>query len=232
MLSIFSWLNKSSYQRKLERYLGFKVNHVNTYKEAFTHKSCKENYNNQRLEFLGDSVLNLIISDYLFKKFPTADEGELTKYRVRLVNKQFLKKTALKISLNEWLYANMSDAEKEKSSLMDDALEALIGAIYIDKGLLFCKAFIGKKIIIHLSDEELQEVTDYKSQLVILSQKNKWLLRFNTIISERTREGHYFKIEVLINNHAVSVGHGASKRDAEQDASKKYLLELNQRTIE
>lgn len=232
MLSIFSWLNKSSYQRKLERYLGFKVNYVNTYKEAFTHKSCKENYNNQRLEFLGDSVLNLIISDYLFKKFPNADEGELTKYRVRLVNKQFLKKAALKICLNEWLYANMSDAEKEKSSLTDDALEALIGAIYIDKGLSFCKCFIEKKIIIHLSDEELQEVTDYKSQLVILSQKNKWLLRFNTITSERTREGHYFKIEVLINNQAVGIGHGASKRDAEQEASKKYLLELNQHTIE
>ena len=141
---------KDEYALTLERIIGFYPDQISIYKQAFLHKSIIQNTelqsfeSNERLEFLGDAVLDSVISHYLYQKFPKQDEGYLTKLRSRLVSRHTLNNLGVKIGLQELMQSNLERASK---SVYGDALEALIGAIYLDKGYSFTQTFIEEKLL-------------------------------------------------------------------------------------
>lgn len=201
---------------------------------ALLHSSASANQkkgkseHNERLEFLGDSVLDLIIADILFLQYPEKDEGELTRMRSVLVNRTQLNRIALEMGIDKLIIGNFS-----KNILPEDvkgnALEALIGAIYLDKGFAFTYKYVKKKIFAQYIN--LQEVIsvhrDYKSELFIWAQKNKHTIRFETVRNMGKGESKRYVINVFVAGNVVGTGEGSSKKKAEQMACKNACKKLN-----
>ena len=221
---------------QLEKLIGAAIGDKNIYVEALIHRSYLEeneqfSLSNERLEFLGDSVLNLIIGEYLFNKFPNEEEGFLTKVRAKLVNRNALSLVAENMNLGELLIISSSVPKSithNSKSMLSDALEALIGAIYLDKGIENCKIFIQRKIIEpalkngeHLIDE------NYKSQLLEYAQANKFPIPVYQIISEEgPHHDKTFIAEVIIGEKVLGEGKGKSKKEAEQNAAQVALKKV------
>ena len=214
---------QSDYTLKLERIIGFKPSRISFYKQAFIHKSvllgsAKKSFeSNERLEFLGDAILDAVISTYIYQKFPFKDEGFLTQLRSKLVSRQFLNKLALKIGLNELIQSNL---DRESKSIYGDALEALIGAIYLDKGFKKAELFILTKLIqnhVELS-EVIEKETDFKSRMIEWAQKEKSKIEFE--VEEMERDGaKTYVASLFINNQLKGKGEAFSKKKAEQLAA-------------
>ncbi len=214
---------KSNYALKIEGIIGFYPKQLSLYKQAFVHKSIldetkmKSFESNERLEFLGDAVLDIIISHYLFTKFPFKDEGFLTKLRSRLVSRQTLNQLGLKIGLKELIEANLNKVSK---TVYGDALEALIGAIYLDRGYSHAQSFVLERLLdIHIDiNEVVQTETDFKSRVIEWAQKEKQTFEF---VSNAKEEGEskYYSEELLINNKLQEVGKAFTKKKAEQLAA-------------
>ena len=221
---------KDEYASTLERIIGFYPHQVSIYKQAFLHKSILQNTelqsfeSNERLEFLGDAVLDSVISDYLYHKFPKKDEGYLTKLRSRLVSRQMLNGLGVKIGLQELMQSNLERASK---SVYGDALEALIGAIYLDKGYTFAQKFIEERLIQnHIDIEELiQTESDFKSRVIEWCQKEKLRFEFKISQSEETNEKMY-TAELLINGKLKGKGIAFTKKQAEQAAAEQFYKTL------
>ena len=219
--------------------IGEKPDNISLYRLAFLHTSVTKNVSqngykesNERLEYLGDAVIGMVVAEYLFKKFPYKDEGFLTDIRSRIVNRESLNNLAKRLGLNDLIeFENNRKTVMARTSMYGDAMEALIGAIYIDKGFRFTRKFIIKKLLSsHFDlDSLIQNNTNYKSLLIEWAQKEgknlKWLM---------TEEGVYhnkeFTAAIQINegDEPFSVGNGHSKKKAEQDAARKAceVLEL------
>lgn len=222
--------------KKLERLTGTTIKDKKYFVQALVHRSYLEEnseylFSNERLEFLGDSVLNLVIGEYLFKQFPEEEEGFLTKVRAKMVNRETLNVTAEKIRLGEFLLLsdNVSrNVISNSKSILSDAFEALIGAVYLDSGLDACRKFITKVIAdpiledgVHLVDE------NYKSQLLEYAQANKMSAPVYEIINEEgPHHARIFTAEVSIGNLTYGVGKGKNKKTAEQEAAKMALKKL------
>lgn len=223
--------NKSDAQLKksLKILLGFTPGNIALYKQAFLHSSKRENVNNERLEFLGDAVLGAVIAEYLFKMFPYKDEGFLTQLRSKIVNGQNLQHLALKLGIDKHLKVGLKESEKSKSSVYGDAFEALIGAVYLDRGFVVAKNFILKRIIkLHVDIEDLMNTdTDFKSQLQIYCQKNKLSLEYRLLSEEQKGKTKVFTVQVYINDKPYVTFENYSKRVAEQKAAQLTLEELN-----
>ncbi len=240
MLSLFnSKKNKSDkdFADWIKITTGFSPKNISLYQQAFFHSSVSVKrsgtvVSNERLEFLGDAVLGAIIADYVFKMFPFKDEGFLTQLRSKIVNGQSLKDLAIKFGFNYFLKASLTNDEKVKSSAYGDAFEAFIGAIYLDMGYLKTKKFVISKIVkTHLDVEELVNTNDdYKSQLQIFCQKNKFTLEYKLISEERMGAHKQYIVEVLINNKPYTRFENYSKRTAEQKAAQLTLEELQKGT--
>ena len=192
-------------------------------------KGFKES--NERLEYLGDAVLGVVVADYLFKKFPFKDEGFLTELRSRIVSRDSLNNVARTIGVPQIVrFDRKRKTPNSHKSLYGNALEALIGAIYIDRGFKFTKRFILKKLLQpHFDIEEIINTTkNYKSKLIEWTQKNTKTPTFEHI--ETIDKGHYkeFVIQVSIDEEPIAKGHGLSKKKAEQDAAREActILEL------
>lgn len=222
---------KKQFCRQLWQILGFFPRYVEYYEIAFIHKSAsiiKENgeiINNERLEFLGDAILDAVISDVLYKRYPNNDEGFLTQMRSKMVNGETLSELAQHIQLDKLVIANISVGNR-KRHIFEDAFEALIGAIYLDRGYKFTEKFVQKNIIDkHFDLEELRfEDKNYKSQLIEWAQKNKQEVQFETkLIKDQPK---VFKATVVIDNQKQGSGQGGSKKEAEQDAAQKALDNL------
>lgn len=213
-------------QKSLKNTLGFSPKNISLYKQAFLHSSKRETVNNERLEFLGDAVLGAVVAEYLFKLFPYKDEGFLTQLRSKIVNRQSLQQLALKIGLNTYLKTGIK--ETGKSSAYGDAFEALIGAIYLDKGFLSCKKFIIHRIIkIHVDLEGLVNTdTDFKSQLQVYTQKNKLSLEYRLLSEEVRGKEKIYIVQVFINNEPYVTFENYSKRVAEQKAAELTLQQI------
>ncbi len=218
---------KNHYKKKLQKLLGFKPGNVNVYMQAFTHRSAigvkkTKVENNERLEFLGDSILDAIISDYLFTKYPDADEGFLTNMRSKIVNGKKLTELAIHINLPEYLLFNIQNFPN-RNNLYEDSFEALIGAIYIDKGYEKAEKFVKSKILAKLVDFKELENTDlnFKSQLIEWAQKNKVKIEFSTL--KHDQDDKIFVSKIKLNNKNYGIGFGASKKQAEQKAAKEAL---------
>lgn len=220
---------KSAFEKKLYRIIGFYPNNKHLYQQAFLHKSVVTHKNssyesNERLEFLGDTVLDLVISEYLFKKFPYKDEGFLTKTRSKLVSRKTLNKLAIKIGLEDMIQSKVNSASK---AIYGDALEALIGAIYIDKGYKYANSFIIEKLVrLHLNIEELMNTeNDYKSKIIEWGQKEKIEILFKAEEIEKNNE-RLFIVTLVVNNIPETKATAHTKKQAEQKAAELFYQKL------
>jgi len=216
--------------RKLYRLIGFYPGNYKVYKIAFTHKSASiqfdsERYiNNERLEYLGDAILAAVIADYLFSYFPFKKEGFLTKMRARIVSREQLNEIAIKLGLQDLIISQIK--VNGTKNIYGNAFEALIGAIYIDKGYKKTKRFIIKRIIKkYININELIQVdSDYKSKLIELAQKNRLEIVFEDTEGDMNEQNTpIFKSSVKLNNKVFGRGTGNSKKEAQQGAAREAL---------
>lgn len=191
---------------------------------ALTHSSYDKKYNNERLCFLGDAVLNMIASDYLFKRFPEYSEGVLTKMRAGLVSRKVLVKWAKNINLGEFILISNGEEKtggRKKASILSEAIEGLIGGIFIDAGISKARKFV----MTHLSSQKGQFL-DFKSALQELSQKKKISLPVYKVIKKSGKEHKpLFNISVSVGG-IIEYGKGRNKKEASQEAAKKALERL------
>ena len=206
---------------------GFYPRHIALYRVAFTHKSVKaENVggyhvSNERMEYLGDSVLSTAVADYLFHTYPTQAEGFLTEMRSRIVSRSSLNRLSEKLGFGD--YIRHSSDTCQARSMGGNAFEALMGAIYLDRGYDFAKQIIIERIIkIHIDIEQLQSTDiNFKSKLLEWSQKHKKNTTFKLV--EEIGEGHrkQFHIQIIINDKSYGDAIDRSIRGAEQLAAEK-----------
>ena len=182
---IFSSRNQKDFLIHLVNLLGFRPGRISLYIAALSHRSIKEKStdNNERLEYLGDAILGGIIADYLFMKYPYKGEGFLTEMRSKMVNRQMLNDIAIRMGFKKITSYNKQDGSLKSSQIFGNALEALVGAIYIDKGYKSTKRWVFKKIIIpHLFIEDLEQIEiNQKNKLYSWANKSGKLLEFETI---------------------------------------------------
>lgn len=210
----------------IKNIMGFSPNNISLYKLAFLHRSAaieiRKNVkiSNERLEFLGDSVLSTIVADFLFKKYPYQDEGFLTEMRSKIVSRRNLNQLSQKLGIDKLIQTGHDNSNVFKS-MSGDAFEALIGAIYIDKGYDFAKKIIVQRIIKNHIDIEFLEKTEwnYKSKMIDFGQKEKKAISFNVV--EVIGRGYHkqYIVEILIDNIISGRGQDYSIKAAEQIAS-------------
>ncbi len=217
-----------------EQKIGIAFNDHNLLKQAFTHRSyINENRgsgmeHNERLEFLGDAVLELVITDFLYKKFPNEDEGVLTSYRSALVNADTCSGIALTLSVNEFMLLSKGESKdvgRARQYILANALEAIIGAIYLDQGYDSAKDFIEKNFT-PLIDKIMAEGLhiDAKSLFQEKAQEfDSQTPSYKTIKETGPDHDKKFTVAVYVGNEKVAEGVGASKQDAEQDAAQNAL---------
>lgn len=223
--------HERQFSDSLNNITGFRPGNLSLYKTALRHSSAaKDNISDsyERLEYLGDAVLGTIVAELLFKKYPFKPEGFLTEIRARIVNREELNKLGYRIGLDKIVTFNSHKSSFSHKSLYGDALEALIGAVYLDKGFHKCKVFILKKLIFpHFDLEEIvQSNKNFKSVLIEWAQKETKDIKF-VIIKEISGKNHKeFTAEVLIENEPIARGDGLSKKKAEQAAAEKACEKL------
>ncbi|MDB5271680.1 MAG: rnc [Chitinophagaceae bacterium] len=197
------------------------------YRMALIHSSAaitnnsgeKDTY--ERLEFLGDAILGAITANFLFKKYPFKDEGFLTEIRSRIVNRESLNQIGRKIGLDQLIIFNGKSTSFSHKSIYGDALEAMVGAVYLDKGYDECQHFVLKRILYpHFNLEELiQNTRNFKSLLLEWCQKQNRKLVFHIINESGDKFHKEFTAQVIINDEVIGTGKGFSKKKAEQAAA-------------
>ncbi len=212
--------------------IGFRPENIAIYKTAFHHKSIlnessEDLQSNERLEYLGDAILNSIVAEYLFKKYPQSDEGFLTKMRSKIVKRRTLNEIADKMELAILLkeYNNT----KISHSMLGNAFEALIGAIYLDKGYRKTKVFVIQRVLQrHLDLASLEKLDDnYKSRLLEWCQKTGHNIDYRVKEKFKQRNRDKFRVQVLIDGESVATGEGFNKKGAEQRASEQAIKVMN-----
>jgi ribonuclease-3 len=198
---------------------------------SFLQRSDPPNSSNERLEFLGDSILNLVVGEYLFHRFPDAPEGELTKLRSRLVSRKALATYAREIQLAEFIFMSPSAAQatgKGSDTIIADTYEALIAAIYLDGGYEEARKFIERQVLAAMeSGTVVTEDQNYKSMLLEHAQAHGWgVPRYSVIAEEGPDHDRTFTVEVVLNNTRHGVGKGKNKKEAEQSAAREALVTL------
>ncbi len=220
--------------RELEEKIKIKIKNKNLYYEALTHKSYlyfhpEHPYNhNERLEFLGDAIIEFIVSWYLFRKFVNLQEGELTLIRASLVNREQLLKLSEKFELEKFMFYGDNLDERGLKTVLSNGIEALVGAIFLDNDLDTVKKFIEDNFF-----EDLEEIVkkklykDPKSRLQeILQEKYKILPKYVVLKEEGPAHNKKFTVGVYLEDKLISVGEGGSKQEAELSAANKALKKL------
>jgi len=223
-------------KKSVKHLIGENPSNLQLYRLAFLHssaskesiaKSYKES--NERLEFLGDSVLGMITATYLFKKFPFKDEGFLTEIRSRMVSRESLNVLGRKIGLDTIIeHENQRKTSLSRTSMYGDALEAFVGAVYLDKGYIFTQKFIVKKILTQYFDLDtvVQNNPNFKSILIEWGQKEGKKVQFS-LEEEGVHHNKEFTAIVTLNDEKIAEGKGYSKKKAEQTAAMKACEVLN-----
>lgn len=217
----------------LEKRLDYKFKNINLLKNALTHSSYanemrKGNVSNERLEFLGDSVLSLIVSEHIYKNFSKMPEGELTKLRASLVCEKALCSFARELKLGDYLLLGKGEEKgggRERDSILADAFEAVLAAIYLDGGFEPARKYVMNFVLReleHSSDDEIFK--DYKTLLQEIIQKNpEEAVNYVTTGEEGPDHNKKFTVEVRLNSNVIGVGTGKNKKRAEQMAAKQAL---------
>jgi len=203
------------------------------YRLAFLHKSAGEEslkgikINNERLEFLGDAILDAIIADYLFKTFPTKDEGFLTEMRSKIVSRVQLNKLSQKLGLEKLIRLDSSSSNIYRS-FQGDAFEALVGAMYLDRGYNFTSFIILERIIKHYFNinDLVNLESNFKSRIIEWAQKERKQLNFSVVNETGSGYKKQYIIEILVDNVAISQGQDFSIKGAEQNAAEKAWNKL------
>lgn len=215
---------------KYKKLLGFTEKDTALYDRAFSHKSMQlkdENgrkCNNERLEFLGDAVIETVASEYVYNLYPNRNEGYLTQIRSMLVRRQTLNVIADRIGLRDYV---LSREILNGNNYMGNAFEALVGAIYIDKGYDHAKEFLVRSFSTVKIEHLIRKQENYKSELLEYAQKKRVKVLFN-LVDETKLENNVtrFKVDVSVDNAPLGQGIGKSKRAAEQAAAKMALRSL------
>lgn len=227
--------DKESYYR-LYKILGFYPHNIHYYKQAFIHKSSNKKgnkeeklNNNERLEFLGDAILDAIVGDIVYQHFQGKREGFLTNTRSKIVQRDTLNKIANEIGLNKLVKYDMNNVS-HNSYMGGNAFEALVGAVYLDRGYDYCMRFMRDRIIKQLIniDKVAYKEVNFKSKIIEWSQKNKVKTHFDLVKETRDEKGGspVFYSEVIIEGICCGKGNGYSKKESQQLASKEALKKL------
>jgi len=217
-------------EKKLQNVLGIKPGNYSLYYTALSHRSVKENSdeNNERLEYLGDAVLSTVIADYLFKRYPYKGEGFLTEMRSKMVNRQQLNEIALKMGVKKLTLYNKFDNFLKGSQIFGNTLEALVGAVYLDKGYKKTQRWIVKQIILpYVFVDDLEQIDiNLKNRLIGWASKNGKKLEFETIQEKLEGNRRIFTMAVVLDGIVLSQGKGYNKKDASQLAAQSAIEKL------
>ena len=220
----------ASFRKQLRNVLGFAPGKSVLYKTALTHRSVKEgsDENNERLEYLGDAILSAIIADFLFKKYPYKEEGFLTEMRSKMVNRNQLNEIAIKMGLKKISNFNKFDGSLKMSQIFGNTLEAVVGAIYLDKGYEKTRQWVIERMIqpyLFMDDLENLEI-NHKNKLYGWANKNGKNLEFETL-DERMEGGRrLFTVGAVVDGELMAQGRAYNKKDASQIAAQLAIDKL------
>jgi ribonuclease III len=220
----------ASFKRQLRNVLGFTPGKAVLYRTALTHRSVKDgaDENNERLEYLGDAILSAIIADFLFKKYPYKEEGFLTEMRSKMVNRNQLNDIAIKMGLKKISNFNKFDSSLKMSQIFGNTLEAIVGAIYLDKGFEKTRQWVIERVIapyLFMDDLENLEI-NHKNKLYGWANRNGKNLEFETL-DERVEGGRrLFTVGAVVDGELLASGKAYNKKDASQIAAQLALDKL------
>lgn len=228
--------NKGDFNAAMNKILGFKPKDISWYQRAFTHRSMNQKdasgnpLNYERLEFLGDAMLGVIISKHLFKEVPNGNEGYLTKMRSKIVSRQHLNELGRELQLDKYLESRIS-SDQFGENIFGNLFEALVGAIYLDRGHDYCERFIRMRVIEpHVDIERLEgKVMSYKSLMIEWCQKQKKAFRFEVMEDQGVDERPHFSVRFMLEEQVVSRARETSKKRAEEKAAQRAYYALQDR---
>lgn len=217
----------------LKKILGFKPKNLSIYETAFTHRSTNEKnesgqpQNYERLEFLGDAMLGAVIAAHLFKKVPEGNEGYLTKMRSKVVSREHLNELGRDLNLTKFLKSSVP-TQQFGGNIYGNVFEALVGAIYLDRGIKYCEKFIQKRVIKPYVDIKKLEgkVISYKSLFIEWCQKNKKNFNFEIYEDNGKDEPKHFAVRLKLDDEIVAKARATSKKKAEEEAAKRAYYKL------
>ncbi|HAK11731.1 MAG TPA: ribonuclease III [Chitinophagaceae bacterium] len=221
---------QTAFEKQITNVLGLCPGNLTLYTTALSHRSVKDtpNENNERLEYLGDAVLSAIVADYLFKRYPYKGEGFLTEMRSKMVNRQQLNDIALKMGLKKITLYNKFDNSLKGSQIFGNTLEAIVGAVYLDKGYAKTQRWVLKQIVIpHMFVDDLEQIDiNLKNKLIGWASRNGKVLIFE--LAEEKLEGNrrVFTIHAVLDGEVIALGKGYNKKDASQVAAQQAVEKL------
>jgi ribonuclease-3 len=221
---------QTAFEKQITNVLGLRPGNLTLYTTALSHRSVKDtpNENNERLEYLGDAILSAIVADYLFKRYPYKGEGFLTEMRSKMVNRQQLNDIALKMGLKKITLYNKFDNSLKGSQIFGNTLEAIVGAVYLDKGYAKTQRWVLKQIVIpHMFVDDLEQIDiNLKNKLIGWASRNGKVLIFE--LAEEKLEGNrrVFTIHAVLDGEVIALGKGYNKKDASQVAAQQAVEKL------
>ena len=228
--NLYSFFRKSDFEKNVSMLIGYRTRNFELFRTALNHRSVKDNptENNERLEFLGDAIIGSVVAEYLFKKYPYKGEGFLTEMRSKMVNRQQLNHIAIQMGLRKLTRFNKMDGGLKTSQIFGNTLEALVGAIYLDKQYNFTKNWIIQKMIQpYLFMDELEQI-DINIKNKIIGWALKQGKQIDFVLAEEVQEGRrkLFTINVVIDGEIIASQKGFTKKDASQLAAQKAIENL------
>lgn len=228
--NLFVKKEQKSFNKEIVNVLGIKPKNFLLYHIALSHRSIKDtpDENNERLEYLGDAILSSIVADYLFKRYPYKGEGFLTEMRSKMVNRQQLNDIAVKMGLKKITLYNKIDNSLRNSQIFGNTLEAIIGAIYLDKNYKKTQQWVIKQILMpHMFVDDLESIDiNLKNRLIGWASKNGKSLSFE-VEQEKLENGRRtFIIKAVLNGETVAQGKGFNKKDASHVAAQQAIEKL------
>jgi len=227
LYQLFFSFRKSEFEKNVDMLIGYRSTKMVLFHTAFNHRSLKENpsENNERMEFLGDAIISSVVAEYLFKKYPYKGEGFLTEMRSKMVNRQQLNHIAIQMGLKKMTRFNKLDGGLKSSQIFGNTLEALVGAIYLDKQYEFTKKWIIEKMIQpYLFMDELEQI-DINIKNKIIGWALKQGKQIDFVLADETLEGRrrLFTINIVIDGEVITSQKGFTKKDASQIAAQKAI---------
>lgn len=221
---------RDNFRKSLQNVLGFKPGKLELYNTALSHRSVKDTAeeNNERLEYLGDAILSAVVADFLFMRYPKKGEGFLTEMRSKMVNRQMLNDIAVKMGLKKITQFNKIDTALKNSQIFGNTLEALVGAIYLDKGYKSTVKWVTKRIVLPhllLDDLEAQDI-NIKNKLIGWANKQNRAIDFETLEEKQERGRRLFIVGVKLDGEVIAAGRGFNKKDASQMAALQAVEKL------
>lgn len=215
--------------KELENAIGYRFQNISLLQNALAHSSyANERWHNslmsnERLEFLGDSILGMLVADYLYRNFPNRPEGELTRMRADMVCERALAVVAGQIGLGEHMLLGKGEEQgggRNRDSILADAVESVIAACYLDGGMAAAKQFVDRFVLTHVPVTKLNNA-DYKTALQeLVQQKRNQTLSYTLVGESGPDHDKHFVVELALNGQVIGQGTGTSKKRAEQDAAK------------